>query len=168
MCSVLLLQTWMVFLWEIPVFLQLSQVGLFGIKWAFLTLKTVNCRNYSSQAPIQLSKGNIVLDARTSTMHTFLLENSPNGPNAAYLPLQTPKILEEFLSKTNTVLTGKHVPLTWMVFLWQIHVFLQLSCVGLFEMRWASYFQYWHLQGALLSKTKWILIGKHCARCGSF
>jgi hypothetical protein len=64
----------MVFLWEIPVFLQLSQVGLFGIKWAFLTLKTVNCRNYSSQTPIQLSKGNIGLDARASTMHTFLLE----------------------------------------------------------------------------------------------
>jgi hypothetical protein len=60
------------------------------------------------------------------------------------------------------------VPLTWMVFLWQIHVFLQLSWLGLFEMRWASYFEYWHLQGALLSKTKWILTGKHCARCGSF
>jgi hypothetical protein len=43
--------------------------------------------------------------------------NSPNGPNAAYLPLQTPKILEELISKTNTVLTGKHVLPTWMLFL---------------------------------------------------
>jgi hypothetical protein len=39
-----------------------------------LTLKTVNCRNYSSQAPIQPSKGNTVLDARASTMCTFLVE----------------------------------------------------------------------------------------------
>jgi hypothetical protein len=59
---------------RIPVFLQISQVGLFGIKWAFLTFKTVNCRNYSSKNPIQLSKGSIVLDARASTIHTFLLE----------------------------------------------------------------------------------------------
>jgi hypothetical protein len=36
--------------------------------------KTVNCRNDPSPNPIQLSKGNIVLDARASTMHTFLLE----------------------------------------------------------------------------------------------
>jgi hypothetical protein len=29
------------------------------------------------------------------------------GANAPYLPLETPKIQEVFLSKTNTILTGK-------------------------------------------------------------
>ena len=115
----LLLQPWMVFFGEIPVFLQLSQVGLFGRKWAFSTLQTANCRNYSSENAIQLSKGNIVLDARASTMHTFLLE--VHGlPLLSWIvlrnqtqPISSCKHHEEFLSKPNTGLTGKHVLLTW-------------------------------------------------------
>jgi hypothetical protein len=107
----------------------------------------VICRNYSFQKLIQLSKGNNVLDATASSIHAFLCRgtwisltqlNSPNGPNTAYLLLETPKIQEVFLSKTNTVLTGKQCASNMDGFFWEIHVFLQVSWIGIFGTRWAS------------------------------
>jgi hypothetical protein len=132
----LLLQSRMVFLQEISVFLQLSWLEQFGIKWAFLTLKTVICRNYSFQKLIQLSKGNNVLYATASSIHVFLCRS--NGANVAYLHLETPKIQEVFFPKLTQFSHENSVHLIWMVFFWGILVFLQLSWIGVFETRWAS------------------------------
>jgi hypothetical protein len=57
------------------------------------------------------------------------------GANMAYLHLENCDLLEVFLSKTNSILLGNNVVyypfLTWMIFFQEIHVFLQLSWIGL-------------------------------------
>jgi hypothetical protein len=103
----LLVQTQMVFFSETAVYHDLSLVGLFGIKGACPTLKTVIGRKYSFQKLFQLSERNNVLDATTFNIHAFLCRgtcissthlNSHNGANAAYLPLQTAETQEVVLS----------------------------------------------------------------------
>ena len=58
------------------------------------------------------------------------------GANIAYVHLETPQLQEVFLSKSNTILTGIQcavAPASNMNgFLSEIHVFLQLSWIGLF------------------------------------
>jgi hypothetical protein len=103
----LLVQTQMVFFSETAVYHDLSLVGLFGIKGACPTLKTVIGRKYSFQKLFQLSERNNVLDATTFNIHAFLWRgtcvcathlNSTNGANAAHLPLETAETQEVVLS----------------------------------------------------------------------
>jgi hypothetical protein len=89
------------------VYHDLSLVGLFGIKGACPTLKTVIGWKYSFQKLFQLLEKNNVLDATPFNIHAFLCRgtcissthlNSPNGANAAYLPLETAETQEVVLS----------------------------------------------------------------------
>jgi hypothetical protein len=89
------------------VYHDLSLVGLFGIKGACPTLKTVIGRKYSFQKLFQLSERNNVLGATTFNIHAFLCRgtcissthlNSRNGANANYLPLETAETQEVVLS----------------------------------------------------------------------
>jgi hypothetical protein len=165
------------FLWEIPVFLQLSWIRLFGIKWAFSTFKTVICRSYSFQKLIQLSKGNNVLDATASSIHAFLCRgtcisstqlNSPNGAKAAYLPHEAPKIQEVSFPK----LHSSHKKTVCFYYGWfpskRYMCFFNLAKQAYLEQGEPPLLWNWVLQGALLSKTNLILKGTHCARCDSF
>jgi hypothetical protein len=95
---------------------------------------------YSFQKLTQFSQGNNVLDAAASNIKGFfgeiqvLLQVSCIylfGTNRTYLLLETPKLQEGFLSKTNSILTGKQCAwmlllLTQMAFILEILLFLQL------------------------------------------
>jgi hypothetical protein len=83
-------------------------------------------------------------------------------------PPKKTKLQEDFLSKTNSVLTGKLL-LQHTQFFQEIHAFLQLSWIDLFGTKWA--FQ--HLQNSdwqeiFLSKRVSILTRKKFARHSCF
>jgi hypothetical protein len=65
------------------------------------------------------------------------------GANRDYIHLETPKLEEAFLSKTIYIPTGKNVLilllLNHMDLFWNMHVFLQLSWIGLFGAKWAFF-----------------------------
>jgi hypothetical protein len=134
------------FFQEIHVFLQLTSIDLFGGKEAKNTLKHWNCRKYSFQTLTQFSQGNNVLDAPASKtdgcflrgIHLFL-RFSRTGlflAKWAFHYLENYDLQEVFLSRSNSILPGYNVLqwhfLTETVFLGEVHVFLQLSWIGLF------------------------------------
>jgi hypothetical protein len=74
------------------------------------------CRKYSLQELTQASPGNNGLDAAASNTDGLLSRDicvsstqlkGLFGANRAYPHLETPKLQEVFLSKTNSFLTGK-------------------------------------------------------------
>jgi hypothetical protein len=82
----------------------------------FSTLETLIGRKYSLQKLNHLRQGNNVLDAKFITqmvffgeIHVYLPLSGIGlfGPKRAYLPLEKPKLQEEFLSNTNSILTWK-------------------------------------------------------------
>jgi hypothetical protein len=64
--------TWMVFLGEIHVFLQLSRIGLFGAKRAYLHLETPKLEEVFLPKLTQFSLRNNVLDVAAYIIHGFL------------------------------------------------------------------------------------------------
>jgi hypothetical protein len=64
----------MVIFWEIHVFLQVSWIGLFGAKRAYLQLETFlsSCRKYFFQKLSQFTQGKNVLDVPAFTTDGFL------------------------------------------------------------------------------------------------
>jgi hypothetical protein len=110
------LLTWLVFFGEIHVFLQVRPIRVFGANRAYLHLETLSCRKHSFQKLTQFSLGKDILDVPASNTMVFfqeihvLLQLSRIGllvANRAYLYLQTSKLQEVFLSKTNSILSGK-------------------------------------------------------------
>jgi hypothetical protein len=106
----------MAFFQEIHVFLQLSQIGLFGTKCAFLPLNTPRDRQYSFPHLTQFTQRNKVLDALASNLDGFLSRDtcvSSTQLNRAiwnklmFLPLENLDEEAVFLSKTNSIFTGK-------------------------------------------------------------
>jgi hypothetical protein len=100
---------------------------------------------YSFQKLSQLSQGNNVQDAASSSIDDFLWRDtcvSSTQLNRSFwnkMILYPPwnfDLQEVFLSKTNSILTWKHVldshGCNTMVFFWEVHVFLLLSWIGLF------------------------------------
>jgi hypothetical protein len=112
----LLLLTQIVVLIELHVFLQLSSIGLFEAKRAYLSLETPKLNE------VFLSKLNSVLKAKQCAnvaasskmiffgeIHVFLQLCFIGlfGANAAYLHNENYELQEVFLSKSNSILTGK-------------------------------------------------------------
>jgi hypothetical protein len=57
-------------------FLQVSSIGLFRTKWAFLILNTMMFRIYSCQLLTQFSVGNEVLDIAATNTDGFVLRDT--------------------------------------------------------------------------------------------
>jgi hypothetical protein len=177
MCYILLLLTQMFFLWEIHEFRQLAELAYIEQREPTSTLKTLIGRMYSFLKLTHFSQGNNVVDTCVLTqmvlfgeIHVFLqlcwigwFETKTSN-----LHLKKTKLQEDFLSKTNSVLTGKLL-LQHTQFFQEIHAFLQLSWIDLFGTKWA--FQ--HLQNSdwqeiFLSKRVSILTRKKFARHSCF
>jgi hypothetical protein len=62
---------WMVFFWNIHVFLQHSWLGIFGTRWASSTLKIEICRVYSFHKQTEFSQGHTVHDVAASVIDGF-------------------------------------------------------------------------------------------------
>jgi hypothetical protein len=73
MWQMLLFLTQMDFFWEIPVFPQVTEIGLFGTKTAYLHLEIQSCRKYCFQKLSQFSQWSNVLYAHASVTNGFLL-----------------------------------------------------------------------------------------------
>jgi hypothetical protein len=91
------------------------------------------------------------------------------GTKWAFLHLEKYDLHEIFLWKSNSVLTGNRVLVftdcNFHLLFGEIHVFLQLSWVGLFGANKAYlHFEIAKWQEILLSKTNSILKGKQCSR----
>jgi hypothetical protein len=133
------------------------------------------CRKYSLQKLTRFWKGNNILHAPLLTemvsfgvIHVFLQLRWRGhfGIKWAFLHLENYDFQEVFLSKTNTILTGKMclmlMFLTQMFFFWTIHVFLHLSKEGLFGANRAYlHHETLKLQEVFLSKPKSILTGNN-------
>jgi hypothetical protein len=74
--------------------------------------------------------------------------------------------------KINLILTGNNVldppSLTQMVVFGAIHVFLQLTWIGLFGRKWAFlHHEYYDLQDVFFTKISSVCTGKQCSTCSS-
>jgi hypothetical protein len=182
-CKIPLLLTQMVLFREVPVFLELKWICLFGTKWAFLHLEN------SDLQEAFLSKTNSILTGKHCSrcscfgQKSFSLERYMcfcNSYEKAYVeqrePISTLKNLRgrkySFLKLTH-ITQGTNVlddPANNTVFFfWHIDVFLQLSWIGLFGRKRAYLnIEKSKLQEVFLSKTNSILTRKQCARCSCF
>jgi hypothetical protein len=111
-----LLLTQVVFFQDNHVFLQISWIALFGTKRTYLYLEKPSCRKYSFQKLTKFSQGINVLDVPHSNIDAFRSRdtcvsstqlNNTNWNKMFVSPLNKTKLQEIFLSKTNSVLTGK-------------------------------------------------------------
>jgi hypothetical protein len=109
------------------------------------------CRKYSCQKLSQFSQGNNVLDAPASNLDGFLCRDTcvPQvcwigllRANTTYFHLETPKFQVVSLSKRSQFSQGKICSmlmlLTQMVFFRELHVFPQLTWLGVFGETWAT------------------------------
>jgi hypothetical protein len=120
-----------------------------------------------------------VLDAATSNIDVFLLKgiffsatqvNSPTGANSACFHHETPMLQEAFISKTNSILTGKNVldapDSNIDVFLWRA------ICVSSTQLNRPIWYKQSlekpKLLEVFLSKTTSIFTVKNCTRCSCF
>jgi hypothetical protein len=95
------------------------------------------------------------------------------GTNRDYFHLEKPTLQEVFFSKLTQFSQRNNMidtlVLTQIVFILDIHVFLQLSWIVLFGTKWAFlWLGYSHWQEVFLSKTNAVLTGKECGRCSWF
>jgi hypothetical protein len=105
----------MVFFGENHVFLQLSAEYAYLCQRELIsTLKNLSCRRYSFQKLTQFSQGNNVLDFPASNTDgslesymSFLNSDDEFCTYRANLQLEIPKLQEIFLSKTNSIISGK-------------------------------------------------------------
>jgi hypothetical protein len=106
-----------------------------------------NCdvQNYSFQKRIQHSEGNNVLDATASSIHAFLCRgtcisstqlNSCKDQTQPISPLKNLRFRNYSFAKLTQFSQEKSELLTWMVFFGEIHVFIQLSWIGVFGTKW--------------------------------
>jgi hypothetical protein len=173
--------TYMLFFGDIHVFLHLSWIVLFEQREHISTLKQLSCRKYLFQKLSKFSKGNIALDAADSNTHCFLLIDtcvsatwlSRPIKKWAFPHLETYDLQEVFLSKTKSILTGKHavdVPDSHTDGFVSKHTCVsQLCWIDLFGKKWAfPHLERYDLQEVFLSKTTSTLTGKKCAGSCSF
>jgi hypothetical protein len=118
MCLMLLLVQQMVFFRKIYLCLQLSWIGQFWTKWAFLHFDIFDLPEGFFQKPTQFSLGNNVLDALLLTqmvsfweIHLFLQVSwlSQCGRYWAFLPLENYDLQEVFLSELSQFSQGNNV-----------------------------------------------------------
>jgi hypothetical protein len=107
----LLLLTQMGFFGEIHVFLHLSRIGLFGTSRAYLHLETPKYQVALISKSNSILTGKHVQDVSASSTDGFLLRDTcvsltHLSYSANHQP-EKPKLQEIFLSKSNSVLTGK-------------------------------------------------------------
>jgi hypothetical protein len=122
MCMMLLLLTQIVFFRETHVFLQIRWKSIFGAKRDNLHLKYLSCRKHCIQKLTQYSKGINILDDPASNIDGFLWEIHVFlplvwiglfGTKGAFLHYEKYDLQEVFLSKTNSILTGKEGARFW-------------------------------------------------------
>jgi hypothetical protein len=147
MSKMLLLLMQMVFFGKTHVFLHLSSIGQFDQKEPFPTLKTMICKKNSIQKLTQFSQGNNVLDGAASNTdgfwgetHVFLQLSwiGLYGTKWAFLHLENSICWKYFFQKNwlnsqRTTMCKMLQFLIYLVFFGDIHVFLQLSWIGLLE-----------------------------------
>jgi hypothetical protein len=163
------------------VFLQLSWIGLFATKWAIVHIENCDLLELFLPKITQFSQGSNVLDAAAFSIDGFLWRwtyisstqvNCLFGTKWAFLHLENYDLLGELLSKTNSSLQGNKAqdsaPSHIDGFFEEMHVFLQVSCIGLF----GGNRPYLHfnpkLQEVFLLKTTSVLTGKQCVWCPCF
>jgi hypothetical protein len=87
MAYIFQLLKWMVFFWEIYVFLTVCCICLFGTNKPISTLKTMICRNHTLQKLTQFSVGKNVLDTTASNRDGCLWRDTCVSPNQLNRPI---------------------------------------------------------------------------------